>query len=149
MSTPTYSRFFTFASNFNKFLTLVLLGIQEQVLQVPSVVPRPENKARLAKVLSFTRLPGALDYLKRTSLVLELTTHVHSICAQDDAASAPPLVRLAQGRVRLATVAALERQAAHLRLDPALDVSVALTLLLSVSADTIVRFRQASRVVAS
>ena len=32
-------------------------------------------------------------------MVLELTTHVHSMCAQTDATCAPELFRLAQGRV--------------------------------------------------
>lgn len=138
---PTYTRFFTFAANFGKLLTLCLLGIQDRVLKLASVVPRKENKVRLTKVLSFTGLPGALNYLKRTSVALALTTRTHSICAESDPGQDPPLVQLAKGRVRVALQHDFARQVASLPLDPDLDKGAALTLLLCTAADTLARFR--------
>ena len=138
---PTYTRFFTFASIFGKLLTLCLLGIQRHVLQLVSVVPRKENTVRLRKVLFFTGLPGALDYMKRTSLALDVATHTHSICAKADSAQTPVLVQLAQGLVRTSVTEDFVNKASSLHLDPALDKGAALTVLHSAVADTLARFR--------
>ena len=139
---PTYTRFFTFAANFGKLLTLCLLNVQNEVLRFVTVAPREENKVRMKKVLSFTGLPGALDYLKRTVLALGLTTHTHAICASVDPGQDPVVVQLAKGRVRIAVTEDLARLASLLPLDPDLDAGAALTLLHATTADTLARFKQ-------
>ena len=78
----------------------------------------------------------ALDYLRRTSLALQLAHHTHSICAQQDADALPVLVQLAEGRVRRAVLADFERVVASLSDDTQLDVSATVTLLLSTLLDT-------------
>ena len=139
---PTYSKMFTFASNVDKVLGLILLGLEEKVLRLVTVSPQKKNKGRLDKVNAFAKQPQALQYLKRTSLALRLSQHTHSICANMDTAADPTIVKLAKGRARFAVLGDFSRVAAMLRHDPALNQSAAVTVLLGVVADTLARFRQ-------
>ena len=101
-----------------------------------------ETQLRLKRVHAFLRLPGTLQYLKRTSLALQLTGHSHSICAKLDPNSLPVLVQLSRGRVRDDVLRDFWRVASALDRDDVLDAPVAMTLLIGVAIDTLVRFKQ-------
>ena len=139
---PTYTRMFTFNGNLMKVLCFAYLGIHGSVLRFVGVQPREENQTRLVKVHKFYQLLGGLDYLKRTSLALQLTLHTHSICAKQDPDALPVLVQLAQGRVCQAVLVDFERVVASLSDDTQLDVSAAVTLLFSALLDILTRFKQ-------
>ena len=139
---PTYSRMFTFASNVHKLLGMIILGLVDKVVRLVSVCPKEKNRGRLNKVRDFAKQPQALHYLKRTSLALQLSQHTHSICAQMSSDTAPPLVKLANGSVRIAVLADFQRVAALAPHDPALSQSAVVTVLLGVVIETLVRFQQ-------
>ena len=88
------------------------------------------------------RLPGTLQYLKRTSLALQLTGHSHSICAKLDPKAFPVLVQLTRGRVREAVLRDFWRVAGALGQDNELDAPGAMTVLIGVVIETLVRFKQ-------
>ena len=69
---PTFSRMFTFVLVLNKLLGLGVLGLVPVVIRLVAVKPQAKTQGRLNKVQAFMRLPGALDYLKRTALGLQV-----------------------------------------------------------------------------
>ena len=139
---PTYTRMFTFTHNVNKVLGLIMFGLMDKVFRLTTVEPQAKNKARLTKVLAFAKQPQALQYLKRTSLALQLSHHTHSICAKLHTQADPPLVQLAKGKVRLSVIADFKRMPALLRNDADLNYTAAATVLVGVVIDTVSRFRQ-------
>ena len=60
--------------------------------------PREQNRKRLARVKAFWECAGVGQYLRCTSLCLQLTSRVHNLCAKVhvEAGNMPALVRLAQ-----------------------------------------------------
>ena len=83
------------------------------------------------------------QYLRRTSLAMQLTSHVHGICAQSlGRGNLPVLVTLAQGRVREAVQLDLGRLLANLWFDPVLDTPATVGLLVATATELVVRFQQ-------
>ena len=113
-----------------------------QVFRLVSIKPQAKNKVRLTKVLAWSTQPQALQYLKRTSLAMQLCHHTHSICAQLQPEATPKLVELVDGKVRRAADADFKRISTGLVRDPALDHTPAVTVLVGVLVDTQARFRQ-------
>ena len=102
-----------------------------------------ENKRRLEKVRAFMTAEQTPQYLRRTSLAMQLTSHVHGICAQSlGRGNLPVLVTLAQGRVREAVQLDLGRILANLWFDPVLDTLATVGLLVATAAELVVRFQQ-------
>jgi len=139
---PTLTRMFTFAGHVHTLLLLELLGLSDEVFQVHSVQPREYSSKRLAKVRAYLAAAATPQYLRRTSLAMQMTSHVHNICGQLNAKKLPLLVRLCQGEVPAAVDRDLAQLLARLHMDPALDVAAACALLLCVSAELVARFRQ-------
>lgn len=90
-------------------------------------------------MLGFFRSAEAGQYLRRTSLALQLTGHALSICGQlrDEQ---PLLVKLAQGVVGAAVSSDLNRLLRQLHLDPDLDQGAAVAVLLAEAMDLCLRF---------
>ena len=94
---PTATRFFTFREHFDRLLLFTLLGAGKHVIKLEKVSPQKKNKGRMASVHRFWALPGTEQYLKRTSLCLQITGMVHACCARKDGDKEPLLVRLCKG----------------------------------------------------
>ena len=139
---PTLSRMFTFHPHLNCLLLLQLLGITPDLLQPRTTKPRDRNQKRKTKVLAFLGLADTPQYLKRTSLALQLLAHVQSLCAQSPQQAEPLLVQLAKGRIGTTVSADLSRLIGLLHLDPDLDMSATLAVLLSVGMELCIRFKE-------
>ncbi len=105
------------------------------------VVPRERNQKRISNVLSFMSSEDTPQYLRRTSLVLGMVSHVHSVCAQLHAPGEPLLVQLSKRRVCAMVGADFSRLISSLHLDDELDVAACLSLALGVATDLVLRFR--------
>ena len=138
---PTLTRMFTFQCHVECLLLLVLLGIAPELLQARGYIPRERARKRLAKVFHFLTEDGTMQYLKRTVLALQLVGHTHSICAQLLEDSEPLLVRLSKGAVAEAASTDMHRIFGLLHLDPDLDVSACVAVLLGAAVEVCLRFQ--------
>ena len=139
---PTLTRFFTFRVHIQALLLLSMLGIASETFRLSTVKPLEKTSQRLRSVLAFLSLPSTPQYLRRTSLVLDLLDHAHRTCAQLHKPGEPVLVRLAKGEVMSTWDEDLSRLLRRLRWDPELDVAALVTLVFLVSIDVFVRFGQ-------
>lgn len=97
---PTVTRMFTFREHLDALLLLDALGYIGAPLRFRGTVPREQNSRRVQKVLDFVRLAGTPQYLRRTSLCLQMVDHINAICAHEGVDGRQPLlVRLCQGAV--------------------------------------------------
>ena len=137
---PTLSRMFTFTEHVHRMLLLHLLGLHGDVFKLPYVVPRDHNKKRLDKIHAFWAHHETPQYLRRTSVSLQLTAHVNNLCAKLHGVDEPAIVSLARGRVRDVTATAFSAMMGKLHLDPELDVGACLATLLATAVETLIRF---------
>ena len=85
--------------------------------------------------------PTSLEYLKRTSLSLQICDHAQRSCEKKRSADGGPLLaRLAKGYVQDLVARDLDELLANLHLDQHLDVGAAATQLLCVACELHVRF---------
>jgi len=138
---PTLTRMFTFAGHVHGMLLLTFLDLGDLV-KVVRVQPRERSQKRIASVRAFLADAATAQYLRRASLAMQMTAHVHNICGQLHAPKLPLLVRLCQGEVRAVVGSDLARLLRNLHLDPDLDVAAATSLLLGVAAELVLRFRE-------
>ena len=141
---PTLSRMWTFQNHVACFLLLHFLGCIGALVKFRGVQPRPRSRKRVDKVLAFFRGVDSGQYLRRTSLALQLAGHALSICGQLREDTEPLLVRLAKGVVGTAVCQDLHRLLHRLHLDPDLDKGAAVAVLLAETMDLCLRFRMYS-----
>lgn len=70
---PTLSRFFTFRESIDKMLLMDILDVTPHCIKLQTVKPRDKNAGRLKSVQQFVKREGVGQYLRRTSLCLQLT----------------------------------------------------------------------------
>ena len=139
---PTVTRMFTFKPHVECLLLMDFLGIFDDVVKLRCVQPREQNCKRISKVLAFMHAADTGQFLRRTTLAVCLTDHVQRICAQTNSCTEPLLVRLAKGTVSRVVSNDFFKVGSILHLDPQLDFSSALVLLLSAAVDLSLRLRQ-------
>ena len=83
---PTLSRMFTFRGCVDHCLAMHLHGVVPHCVRLKSINPRPESKKRMTKVQHVFSDPAVGQYLRRTSLALQITGGVTAlVCTKDDA----------------------------------------------------------------
>ena len=75
-------------------------------------------------------------------MTVNVLQHLHSICAQSVDISEPLLVRIARGGIRQVLSADISRVLFRLHLDPDLQVTSFLPVLLSIGIEVCVRFEE-------
>ena len=108
---------------------MFFLDCFDDLVKLRGINPRERNRNRVTKVSAFLKDPGSMQYLRRTSLALNLTSHVQNVCAQLRDDVEPLLVRLAKGEVHDIVCNDLKRVLLALHLDASLDVNAAVALL--------------------
>ena len=142
---PTHSRMFTFAAHVDCFLLVMFLGIFPSIVKLRGTKPRERNRKRVDKVLGFFKCHDTEQYLRRTSLSLNLVMHIHRTVAQLRCDAEPLLVRLAKGEIGRIVGKDLYSMFGRLHLDPGLDGGACVALLLASSSELCIRFSQYSR----
>jgi len=140
---PTLSRMWTFQAHLDCLLLLHFLGCAHDLVKVRGSV-RERTLKRVSKVLAFLTKGDTPQYLRRTSLALQLPAHALNISGQLSDEEEPLLVRLAKGVVGAAVCKDLHRLLHRLHLDPDLDQGAAVAVLLAEAMDLCLRFRQYS-----
>ena len=139
---PTLTRMFTFTTHMQTLLLMHFLDCPRALLQVGSVNIRAKAKQRVNKVLQFFQKNDVGQYLRRSVLTVNVLQHLHSICAQSVDISEPLLVRIARGGIRQVLSADISRVLFRLHLDPDLQVTSFLPVLLSIGIEVCVRFEE-------
>ena len=139
---PTLSRMFTFQPHVDALLLMLFLDCFDDLVKLRGINPRERNRNRVTKVRAFLKDPGSMQYLRRTSLALNLTSHVQNVCAQLRDDVEPLLVRLAKGEVHDIVCNDLKRVLLALHLDASLDVNAAVALLFGTAIELCLRFEQ-------
>ena len=103
------------------------------------------SRKRVQKVLAFYSDVDTPQYLRRTVLSLQLLPHIQTICGQLCGQAEPLLVRLAKRSPSKTLSSDFARIIGAFHLDPDLDVSAALALLLAVAMEVAIRFREYSQ----
>jgi hypothetical protein len=139
---PTLSRFFTFIEHINRLLLMDFLQMGPHAILLTTINPQVRNKGRMAQVLKFFKMEGGGQYLRRTSLCLQLTGMATSITAKKSAPDAVPLlVRLFEGEVIVKTQVHLSHLLTELWRDPTLDAGACISAMLLTVCDIVLRFR--------
>jgi hypothetical protein len=101
---PTLSRFWTFREAVDKMLLMRALGFPKEVLVHPAGKPRPQSQRRLKATHAFFDHPDCYQFLKRTSLALQLTGVLTDLTGKGTGIKVsgpselvPPVVRLCKG----------------------------------------------------
>ena len=123
-------------------LLMMFLDCFADLVKLRGVNPRDRNKNRVTKVYSFLQNPDTMQYLRRTSLALNLTSHVQNVCAQLRDEGEPLLVRLSKGEVQNIVSRDLKNTLLALHLDASLDVNAAVALLFGTAVELCLRFEQ-------
>ena len=123
-------------------LTMHLVGMAGDVFRVHSAKPREENSKRIALVCGFFSHPEAAQVLRRSSLVLQLSSAVEAVTATTRcrAEEEPVMVKLVKGGAQDVVVSRLRRIIGAMHLDPGLDLGPAICVLLATAVDLVVRF---------
>jgi len=103
------------------------------------------SRKRVQKVLAFYSDADTPQYLRRAVLSLQLLSHIQNICGQLCGQAEPLLVRLAKRLPSKTLSSDFASIIGAFRLDPDLDVSAALALLLAVAMEVAIRFREYSQ----
>ena len=148
---PVYLRFcggvslwrWTFPGACGLLVVVALLGCARDLVKLRGSV-RERTVKRVSKVLAFLAKGDTPQYLRRTSLALQLPAHALNISGQLRDEEEPLLVRLAKGVVGAAVCKDLHRLLHRLHLDPDLDQGAAVAVLLAEAMDLCLRFRQYS-----
>ena len=110
-------------------------------LQAHNGAAAQENSGRLAQVLAFFRTGGVDQYLRRTSLCLQITGLATQITAQNDKPGTDPLlVRLCQGEVVQKAQARMTHILSQLWRDPEIVVGACVSAMLLTMCDIVLRF---------
>ena len=143
---PTLTRMWTFTSHVDGLLLLHFLNCSEELLTLRRRARlQPRSAKRLTSVCNFMQNSGTPQFLRRTSLALQLCTHVLNLCgtlADGHEGAKPLLVRLAQDEVSTIVKVDLSRLLCSLHWDPDLDKGACVAHLLATAMDLTVRFRQ-------
>ena len=123
-------------------LTMHLVGMAGDVFRVHSAKPREENSKRIALVCGFFSHPEAAQVLRRSSLVLQLSSAVEAVTATTRcrAEEEPVMVKLVKGGAQDVVVSRLRRIIGAMHLDLGLDLGPAICVLLATAVDLVVRF---------
>ena len=118
------------------------LQMGPHAIKLTTINPQVRNKGRMAQVLKFFKMEGGGQYLRRTSLCLQLTGMATSITAKKSAPDAVPLlVRLFEGEVIVKTQVHLSHLLTELWRDPTLDAGACISAMLLTVCDIVLRFR--------
>ena len=139
---PTMTRMFTFSAHMDCLLLLHFLQCAPALVKMRGSQPRKRSRLRVTKVLAFMSRADAGQYLRRSSLALQLVSHVNALCAQLHMSKTPVLVRLSQGAAHRAIANDFAKLVCSLHLDTALDHAAAFSLLLATSLEVGLRFDQ-------
>ena len=139
---PTLTRMFTFSGHVHGLLLMDLLGCADSLVQLRGNKAHDKARTRMVKVRTFLKSSHLPQYLRRTSLCLELVDHAMSLCSQLPGDGDPVLVRLSKGVVDQKLTEDLVRVLCALHLDPGLDATSAVPALLGTAMDVWLRFSQ-------
>lgn len=139
---PTLTRMFTFSGHVHGLLLMDLLGCADSLVQLRGTKAQVKARKRMDKVRAFLKFGGLSQYLRRTSMCLQLIDHTMSLCSQLPGDGDPVLVRLSKGVVDQRITEDLVRLMSDFYLDPALDATTAVPALLGTALDVWLRFSQ-------
>ena len=137
---PTLTRMFTFSGHVHGLLLIDLLECADSLVQLRGNKAQDKGRTRMMKVRAFLASADLPQYLRRTSLCLQLIDHAMSICSQLPDDGDPVLVRLSKGVVEQKLTDDLARILSNLHLDAALDAGTAVPALLGTAMDVWLRF---------
>ena len=141
---PVVTRFWTFRGGVDRMLPFSLLRVALVVLQLPTKNPRPQNQRRLRVVRGFLSDPVSVQYLRRTSLCLQLIGLATSVTGQtvEERHELPLAVRLARGEIDELVESRLRWLLVRLHYDPSVNAVAAWIALLATAFDLHLRFAQ-------
>jgi hypothetical protein len=140
---PTLSRFHTFSQHINTLLLMDFLRMGPEVIKLTTVKPQEQNKGRVHYVHKFMKSKDAPQYLRRTSLCLQITMSATGTTSQKGMrGDAPLLVRLCRGEVVERCQGHFTRLLVQLWRDPGLDVGACVSAMMLTTCDLLLRFAE-------
>ena len=136
---PTLTRFFTFRTSVDAMLTMMILDFPDAGLTIKTTA-RDENKRRVTKVKRFFRNPGAMQALKRDSLVLQITAVAEAFLSRIPAEGEPPIVvRILKDELHDLVNGQVWSVLGNLHRDPKLHAGPAVVAILATAMDLVAR----------
>ena len=134
---PVVTCFWTFREGVDRARTIVVVRTSLVVLQLTSKNPRPPNQRRLRVVRGFLSDPISVQYVRRTSLCLQLIGLTKSVAGQTakERHELPLAARLSRGENDELVESRLRWLLVRLHYDPWMNAVAAWAALLAIAFD--------------